>query len=100
MQPCSKGYQDAGRVLLAASSERGNESKEQSNGFFIRLGIRPSEIPKLRKIIIQLSMTVQAGIDYLYSLPLSELLELMKEVHEVVSDRQRIQAGHKNSRYY
>lgn len=45
-------------------------------------------------------MTVQAGIDYLYSLPLSELLELMKEVAEVVDDRKRIQAGNKNRRYH
>lgn len=45
-------------------------------------------------------MTVKAGIDYLYSLPLSELLELMKEVSEVVDDRKRTQAGNKNSRYY
>lgn len=49
--------------------------------------------------MIQLSMTVQAGIDYLYSLPVSELLELMKEVTEVVNERQRISARNKNRGY-
>lgn len=87
------------RVFPAASSKRGYEGKKQSAGFFIRLGIRPDDVPRLRKAIIQLSMTVQAGIDYLYSLPVSELLELIKEVTEVVNERQRISARNKNRGY-
>ena len=44
-------------------------------------------------------MITQAGIDYLYSLPVSELLDLMKEVTEVVNERKRVSAGNKNSGY-
>ena len=52
----------------------------------------------LRKLIINLSMTMQTGIDYLSSLSVLELLELAKEVHEVVDERKRIQTSHKNRR--
>nr|DAH89377.1 MAG TPA: hypothetical protein [Caudoviricetes sp.] len=45
-------------------------------------------------------MTIQAGIEYLYSLPVSELLDLIQEVSEVVDERKRIQAGYKNRRNY
>lgn len=38
-------------------------------------------------------MITQAGIDYLYSLPVSELLDLMKEVTEVVNERKRVSIG-------
>lgn len=55
-------------------------------------------MPKLRKIIIQLSMKLQTGIDYLSSLSVLELLELVKEVSEVVKDHERVRAGRKNRR--
>lgn len=54
-------------------------------------------MPKLRKIIIQISMTLQTGIDYLQSLSIFELLDIIKEVSEIVNDRKRVQAGGKNS---
>ena len=43
-------------------------------------------------------MTIKAGIEYLHSLPLLELLDLIKEVSEVVDDRKRVQARYQNSR--
>ena len=58
--------------------------------------MRPSDVPKLRKMIINLSINLQTGIDYLSSLSVSELLDTIKEVAEVVDDRKRIQAGNKN----
>ena len=45
-------------------------------------------------------MQLNTGIDYLMGLPLDCLIELMKEVAEVVDDRKRIQAGNKNRRYH
>ena len=53
--------------------------------------MRPSDVPKLRKMIINLSINLQTGIDYLSSLSVLELLELAKEVHEVVDERKRVQ---------
>ena len=99
MQYCGKGNKETRGILPAASSERCYQGKKQSSGFFLRIGIRPDDVPRLRKAIIQLSMTTQAGIDYLYSLPVSELLDLMKEVTEVVNERKRVSAGNKNSGY-
>ena len=43
-------------------------------------------------------MTLQTGIDYLSSLSVSELLDTIKEVSEIVSERERIRASHKNQR--
>ena len=60
--------------------------------------MRPSDVPKLRKMIINLSINLQTGIDYLSSLSVLELLELAKEVHEVVDERKRVQARNKNKR--
>lgn len=43
-------------------------------------------------------MLLQTGIDYLQSLSVFELLETIKEVSEVVNDRERVQTGNKNRR--
>lgn len=60
--------------------------------------MRPSDIPMLRKIIINLSISMQTGIEYLSSLSVLELLELAKEVSEVVEERKRIRTSNKNRR--
>lgn len=39
--------------------------------------------PKLRKIIVRLSIRLQTGIDYLSNLSVFELYEIVKEVAEV-----------------
>ena len=41
-------------------------------------------------------MTLQTGIDYLQSLSVFELLDLIKEVSEIGNDRKRVQAGRQN----
>ena len=63
--------------------------------------MKPSDILRLRKTAIQLSMRTQTGLDYLLgALSVSDLLDLIKEVGEVVSDdRKRVQARGQNSRY-
>ena len=43
-------------------------------------------------------MTLQTGIDYLSSLSVSDLLDTIKEVEEIVDERKRVQAGNKNRR--
>ena len=55
---------------------------------------------KLRKIAVQLSMTVNMGMDALLSMPISDLLDTIKEVAEVVDDRKRIQARYQNRRHH
>lgn len=60
--------------------------------------MKPSDVPKLRKIILNLSISLQTGIDYLSSLSVLELLELAKEVHEVVDERKRVQTRNQNKR--
>ena len=88
----------AGRVLPWDVPERAYESEEPRYGFFIRSGLSPSDTMKLRKIAVQLSMTVNMGMDALLSMPISDLLDTIKEVAEVVDDRKRIQASHQNRR--
>lgn len=41
-------------------------------------------------------MTLNMGMDALLSMPISDLLDTIKEVAEVVSDRKRIQARNQN----
>jgi hypothetical protein len=60
--------------------------------------MKPSDVPKLRKIVLNLSISLQTGIDYLSSLSVLELLELAKEVHEVVDERKRVQTRNQNKR--
>lgn len=60
----------------------------------------PKDAKRLKKIMIQLSMSLQTGLDYFESLSVIELLEVIEEVNEVVSERERVQASNKNSRYY
>ena len=45
-------------------------------------------------------MTLNMGMDDLLSMPVADLLEVVKEVAEVVSERKRIQARNKDSRKY
>ena len=47
----------------------------------------------MRKIIIQLSMALQTSMDYFSAMPISELLETVKEVTEIVSERKRVQVS-------
>ena len=47
------------------------------------MGVSPSDLSKLKKVVIQL------GIDYFYSLSIFELFDLVEEVAEVVSERER-----------
>lgn len=75
-----------------------SEGKEQGHGFFIRTGISPKDIPKLRKTIIQVSMTLQTGIEYLSSLSVSELLDVIKEVSEVVNENKAVHSRGSNRR--
>lgn len=58
----------------------------------------PASVRELRKIAIQLSMTLNMGMDKLMSMPISDLLDIIREVREVVDDRKRIQARNQNRR--
>lgn len=49
---------------------------------------------------IQLSMTLNMGMDTLLSMPIMELLDIILEVDEVVSERKRIQARNQDSRHH
>lgn len=53
------------------------------------MGISPSDLSKLKKVVIQLAMALKTGIDYFYSLSIFELFDLVEEVAEVVSERER-----------
>ncbi len=72
--------------------------EKQGDGFFIRVGLSPASVRELRKIAIQLSMTLNMGMDKLMSMPISDLLDIIREVREVVDDRKRIQARNQNRR--
>lgn len=48
--------------------------------------------------MIQMSMTLQTGLDYFSSLSVIDLLDTIEEVSEIASERKRIQAANKNSR--
>jgi hypothetical protein len=45
--------------------------------------------PALRKLCVNLSVSLRAGVDYLLSLPIDELIELAKEVMELAK-RKRV----------
>lgn len=72
--------------------------EKQGDGFFIWIGLSPASIRDLRKIAIQLSMTLNMGMDKLMSMPISDFLDIIREVREVVDDRKRIQARNQNRR--
>lgn len=63
------------------------------------MGLSPSDVQKLRKVAIQLSITLNMGMDKLLSMPISELMDTVKEVVEVVNERKRISAGNQNRRH-
>lgn len=44
----------------------------------------------MHKTIIRASIIMQTGIDVLMSMPVEELFETLKEVAEVVRERQRV----------
>ncbi len=50
---------------------------------------------RLRKLCIRMSMRTNAGPDYYLGLPLSELVEMVKEVNQFVKE-QRVRTGNKN----
>lgn len=60
----------------------------------------PSDSNNLNRVIVRLAMTVQTGIDYLSGLPVTELLDVIKEVAEIGDERKRVQAGNTHSRKY
>lgn len=71
--------------------------KNKVTSFFLRRGIRPEDGKNLRKIAIQLAMSLQTGIDYFLSLSVFELIEVAKEVEEI-GRKQRTRAGNSNRR--
>lgn len=52
---------------------------------------------RLRKLCVRMSMLTKAGPDYYLGLPLSELVEMVREVNQVAQE-QRVRAGNKNRR--
>lgn len=52
----------------------------------------------LRRVAVQLSMTLNMGMDSLLAMPVSDLLDTVREVEEVVSERKRIQTRNQNRR--
>ena len=47
---------------------------------------------------MQLAITLNMDMDKLLSKPVSDFMDIIKEVSEVVSDRKRAQAGDQNRR--
>ena len=80
----------AGGVLLPAAAQHPAEGKEQGDRFFIRIGLSPADARKLRKVAIQLSIRLNMGVDVLLSIPVSDFLDIVREVAEVVNRRKRV----------
>ena len=72
--------------------------EEQSKDFFIQLGIGLSDIKQIRKINIQLSMSLKTDFNEMLKLTLAEWVDTIREVSEVVSERKRIQTDGQNRR--
>lgn len=54
---------------------------------------------KLRKIAIQLSMTLNMDMGRLLSMSIRDLLDTIEEVAEVVSERKRVRTSDQNRGY-
>ncbi len=68
------------------------------DGFFVRAGVRPDDAAGLRRACISLSLALHAGMDYFVRMPVTELVETMKEVGRIGKEKQRVRNGDKNRR--
>ncbi len=59
--------------------------------------MEPEDFGEVRRVVIALAMKLRMGMDYFCGLPFLEVLEIMKEVAELVK-KKRIQDGDKNRR--
>lgn len=46
--------------------------------FFLREGLSPDSVDAVRRCIVNLSLRTRTGMDYLFGLPLSELLKILQ----------------------
>ena len=70
----------------------GDAGQEPRDGFFVSAGIRPADTSAMRRVCLQMAMTTKTGLDYLMKLPVTELLELIKELNDI-GKKQRIRNG-------
>ena len=62
--------------------------------FFYGAEISPTDGANLRKLAIQLSMTLRTGIDFFLSLSVFELREIAEEVADIGKQQQRAGTRH------
>lgn len=70
------------------------KGQEPCDSFFLRSGISPTDGANLRKLAIQLSMTLRTGIDFFLSLSVFELREIAEEVADIGKQQQRAGTRH------
>ena len=86
-------------VLQTAVPQRCHQDQEQGDQFFLRRGIRAGNGKQLRKICLELSLSLRTGVDYFLRLSLWELTDTAKEAADTIGKwRKRIPTGYKNRR--
>ena len=65
---------------------RCHESEKQSLGFYLRRGIRLSDLADLRKLCLTLCINLKTGLDFFYGLSLFDLIDLCSDLQEVTKE--------------
>ena len=80
---------DASRIFYAAYTVGGDAGQEPRDGFFVSAGIKPADTRVMRRVCLQMAMITKTGLDYFMKLPVTELLELVKELNDI-GKKQRV----------
>lgn len=67
----------------------GDAGQEPRDGFFVSEGIKPADTRVMRRICLQMAMITKTGLDYFMKMPVTELLELVKELNDI-GKKQRV----------
>lgn len=67
----------------------GDAGQEPRDGFFVSAGIRPADISAMRRVCLQMAISTRTGLDYFMKMPVTELLELVKELNDI-GKKQRV----------
>lgn len=89
-----QGNQTSGGIFQGITPEGSSQGQEPCDSFFLRSGISPTDGANLRKLAIQLSMTLRTGIDFFLSLSVFELREIAEEVADIGKQQQRAGTRH------
>lgn len=70
----------------------GDAGQESRDGFFVSAGIRPADTSAMRRVCLQMAISTRTGLDYFMKMPVTELLELVKELNNI-GKKQRVRNG-------